>query len=100
MEFEFFHFSSTKHSLQLEMFIYHTNQSFSMVGVCIPLKVKMKMITLSKKLSRSYQILEWSLILFASFFIKLGTVDQNEAQNEWVLKPYMNTAKKQKFIGN
>ncbi|KAK9912913.1 hypothetical protein M0R45_036746 [Rubus argutus] len=34
------------------------------------------------------------------FKIKLGTVDQNEAQNEWVLKPYMNTAKKQKFIGN
>ncbi|KAL6125281.1 hypothetical protein ACLB2K_073340 [Fragaria x ananassa] len=34
------------------------------------------------------------------FKIKLGTVDQDEAQNEWVLKPYMNTAKKQKFLGN
>ncbi|XP_040374720.1 brix domain-containing protein ZK795.3 [Rosa chinensis] len=35
------------------------------------------------------------------FKIKLGTVDQNEAQNEWVLKSYMNTAsKKQNFIGN
>ncbi|KAL6129536.1 hypothetical protein ACLB2K_072886 [Fragaria x ananassa] len=34
------------------------------------------------------------------FMIKLGTVDQYEAQDEWVLKPYMNTAKKQKYIGN
>ncbi|XP_008236840.2 PREDICTED: U3 small nucleolar ribonucleoprotein protein IMP4-like [Prunus mume] len=33
------------------------------------------------------------------FKIKLGTLDQNEAQDEWVFKPYMNTAKKQKFIG-
>ncbi|KAG6791082.1 hypothetical protein POTOM_000192 [Populus tomentosa] len=32
--------------------------------------------------------------------IKLGTVDQTEAQNEWVLRPYMNTTKKQKFIGD
>ncbi|KAL6288706.1 hypothetical protein ACE6H2_006216 [Prunus campanulata] len=32
--------------------------------------------------------------------IKLGTVDQNEAQTEWVFRPYMNTAKKQKFMGN
>ncbi|KAJ6694757.1 U3 SMALL NUCLEOLAR RIBONUCLEOprotein IMP4 [Salix koriyanagi] len=32
--------------------------------------------------------------------IKLGTVDQTEAQNEWVLKPYMNTTKKRKFIGD
>ncbi|KAH0981782.1 hypothetical protein GBA52_008959 [Prunus armeniaca] len=31
--------------------------------------------------------------------IKLGTVDQNEAQTEWVFRPYMNTAKKQKFMG-
>jgi U3 small nucleolar ribonucleoprotein protein IMP4 len=26
--------------------------------------------------------------------IKLGTVDQVEAQNEWVMRPYMNTARK------
>lgn len=31
--------------------------------------------------------------------IKLGTVDQDEAQIEWVSRPYMNTAKKQKYIG-
>ncbi|XP_034229036.1 U3 small nucleolar ribonucleoprotein protein IMP4-like isoform X3 [Prunus dulcis] len=33
------------------------------------------------------------------FKIKLGTLDQTESQDEWVFKPYMNTAKKQKFIG-
>ncbi|ERM99110.1 hypothetical protein AMTRI_Chr01g103490 [Amborella trichopoda] len=32
--------------------------------------------------------------------IKLGTVDQSEAQNEWVIRPYMNTAKKQKALGD
>ncbi|KAL5994745.1 hypothetical protein ACLOJK_024798 [Asimina triloba] len=32
--------------------------------------------------------------------IKLGTVDQREAQNEWVIRPYMNTAKKRKFLGD
>ncbi|KAG6490545.1 U3 small nucleolar ribonucleoprotein protein IMP4-like [Zingiber officinale] len=32
--------------------------------------------------------------------IILGTVDQqNEAQKEWVLRPYMNTAKKQNVLG-
>ncbi|XP_031477968.1 uncharacterized protein LOC116249014 [Nymphaea colorata] len=31
--------------------------------------------------------------------VKLGTVDQSEAQNEWVIRPYMNTAKKQKILG-
>lgn len=30
------------------------------------------------------------------FQIKLGTMDQIEAENEWVLRPYMNSAKKQK----
>jgi len=30
--------------------------------------------------------------------IKLGTMDMTEAENEWVLRPYMNTAKKQKHI--
>jgi len=32
--------------------------------------------------------------------IKLGTVDQTEADNEWVARPYMNTAKKRKFLGD
>ncbi|VAI87927.1 unnamed protein product [Triticum turgidum subsp. durum] len=31
--------------------------------------------------------------------IKRGTMDQSEAQNEFVLRPYMNTAKKQKSLG-
>lgn len=31
--------------------------------------------------------------------IKLGTVDQTEAENEWVLRPYQNTAKKRKELG-
>ncbi|XP_058743545.1 uncharacterized protein LOC131616277 [Vicia villosa] len=30
--------------------------------------------------------------------IKLGIVDQAEAQTEWVLRPYMNTTKKRKFL--
>ncbi|KAL8156699.1 uncharacterized protein LOC141669728 [Apium graveolens] len=32
--------------------------------------------------------------------VKLGTMDQSEAQVEWVIKPYMNTAKKQKILGD
>jgi len=32
--------------------------------------------------------------------IKLGTLDQKEAQSEWVIRPYMNTAKKQKILGD
>ena len=31
--------------------------------------------------------------------IKLGTVDQKEADNEWVARPYMRTAKKRQFLG-
>jgi len=30
--------------------------------------------------------------------IKLGTVDMAEAENEWVLRPFMNTAKKRKAL--
>jgi len=30
--------------------------------------------------------------------LKLGTVDMTEAENEWVLRPYMNTAKKRKAM--
>ncbi|KAK4746240.1 hypothetical protein SAY87_012552 [Trapa incisa] len=32
--------------------------------------------------------------------IKLGTMEQNEAQIEWVIRPYMNTTRKRKFIGD
>ncbi|CAI0442207.1 unnamed protein product [Linum tenue] len=32
--------------------------------------------------------------------IKLGTMEQTEAQTEWVIRPYMNTTKKRKFIGD
>lgn len=35
-----------------------------------------------------------------SLQIKLGTVDQAEAQIEWVIRPYMNTTKKRKFLSN
>nr|CAD1831148.1 unnamed protein product [Ananas comosus var. bracteatus] len=31
--------------------------------------------------------------------IKLGTVDQTEAQNEWALRPFMNTTKNRNFLG-
>ncbi|VVA93589.1 unnamed protein product [Arabis nemorensis] len=31
--------------------------------------------------------------------VKLGTVEQNEADTEWVITPYTNTAKKRQFIG-
>ncbi|KAF5729308.1 U3 small nucleolar ribonucleoprotein IMP4 [Tripterygium wilfordii] len=31
--------------------------------------------------------------------MKLGTVDQSEAQIEWVIRPYMNTTKKRKLLG-
>ncbi|KAI5649076.1 hypothetical protein M9H77_35081 [Catharanthus roseus] len=31
--------------------------------------------------------------------IKLGTMDQDEAQNEWVLRPYINTSKRGRFLG-
>lgn len=30
--------------------------------------------------------------------IKLGTMDQQEAENEWVLRPYMNSAKKRRLL--
>lgn len=30
--------------------------------------------------------------------VKLGTCDQKEAENEWVLRPYMNAAKKRRVL--
>jgi len=32
------------------------------------------------------------------YMIKLGTIDMTEASNEWVLRPYMTTAKKRKAL--
>lgn len=32
------------------------------------------------------------------YSIKLGTIDQTDAEVEWVSKPYMNTAKKKRFM--
>lgn len=32
--------------------------------------------------------------------IKLGTMDQDEAQTEWVIRPYMNTSKKRNLLGD
>eukprot|EP00871_Galdieria_phlegrea_P001783 jgi/Galph1/2605/GphlegSOOS_G1243.1 len=31
--------------------------------------------------------------------IKLGTVDETHVENEWVLRPFMNTAKKRRALG-
>jgi len=31
--------------------------------------------------------------------IKLGTMDQTEVENEWVLRPYMNSARNRKALG-
>jgi len=30
--------------------------------------------------------------------VRLGTLDQSEAENEWVLRPYMNTARKRQRL--
>ena len=32
------------------------------------------------------------------YSIKLGTIDQTDAEVEWVSKPYMNTAKKKRHM--
>ncbi|XP_073037864.1 uncharacterized protein [Primulina eburnea] len=32
--------------------------------------------------------------------VKLGTMEQDEAQIEWVIRPFMNTTKKRKFLGD
>lgn len=32
------------------------------------------------------------------FQIRLGTLEQNEAEQEWVLRPYMNTARKRQRL--
>lgn len=31
--------------------------------------------------------------------LRLGTIEQNEADDEWVLRPYMNTAKRRRALG-
>ena len=52
-----------------------------------------------KKTGREIELKEcgprFELLLYQ---IKLGTMDQKEAENEWVLRPYMNTAKKRKVL--
>ena len=40
----------------------------------------------------------WNVLPCLVYEIRLGTVDQSEADVEWRLKPYMNTAKKRKFL--
>jgi len=32
------------------------------------------------------------------FQVKLGTVEMEEADNEWVYRPYMNTAKRKNYL--
>lgn len=32
------------------------------------------------------------------YMIRLGTIDQDEAETEWVLRPYMNTARKRQAL--
>ena len=34
------------------------------------------------------------------FRIKLGTVEMKTADTEWVLRPYMNTAKKRRLLSD
>ena len=43
----------------------------------------------------STNIFPRSLHLFA---VRLGTIDQDEAEKEWVLRPYMNTARKKQSL--
>lgn len=38
----------------------------------------------------------WTMRLYQ---IRLGTLEQSEAELEWVLRPYMNTARKRKVLG-
>ena len=52
----------------------------------------------------SYQSIYYFLIFFLLFFsfffssVRLGTIDQDEAEKEWVLRPYMNTARKKQSL--
>jgi U3 small nucleolar ribonucleoprotein protein IMP4 len=32
--------------------------------------------------------------------IKLGTIEQTEVENEWLLRPYHNSAKRRKVMGD
>ena len=40
------------------------------------------------------------MVLIAAYQIKLGTVDQADAETEWIARPYKNTAKKRKVLGD
>lgn len=50
-------------------------------------------------ITRSKLIFSNSVLVKSTLQVKLGTVEQNEAENEWVITPYTNTAKKHQFIG-
>jgi len=54
--------------------------------ICLPLRVKGAWLAKDGR---------FELVLYQ---IKLGTVDMVEAENEWVLRPYMNTARKRKAL--
>jgi len=45
-----------------------------------------------------YSVISVIFIAFIVYEIKLGTVDQNEADVEWRLRPYMNASKKRKML--
>ncbi|KAI9093953.1 hypothetical protein K1719_026951 [Acacia pycnantha] len=51
--------------------------------------------------SNQSDYISFSTHSFKLFQIKLGTVDhQDTAQTEWVIRPYMRPARKQKFLGD
>ena len=49
-----------------------------------------------------YSVISVIIIVYCPqvYEIKLGTVDQNEADVEWRLRPYMNTSKKRKMLSS
>jgi len=49
-----------------------------------------------------YTITKYNKMIFSLLVheLKLGTIDQTEADTEWKLKPYMNTSLKRKHIGD
>ena len=49
-----------------------------------------------------YSAISVTIIVYCPpvYEIKLGTVDQNEADVEWRLRPYMNTSKKRKMLSS
>lgn len=66
--------------------------------VCFPLTIGYK------TCQTVYTVVKLLIIMFICcclvYEIRLGTVDQPEADTEWRLKPYMNTAKKRLALSN